>query len=200
MEYKPRKNRPRPISAKKLDAAFAPLALEIGQLNRAWNRLHENLGKIFAAILNRNVATVPLAVWYSVTNDRSQRLMLSAASKAFFAFDTATHPKAKDDIKWLLKECDALAGQRNTAIHAPLILTRQDGSKDIKIASEYFFGNPLAASLKDKNLFDEMLWYRARAEILQNHALSIWMHFGQRESWPEKPLMPTPTRGQTRRK
>ncbi len=74
-------------TGKQLDRAFAPLALEIGKLNRAWNMLHEHLGSLFAHIVNNDNLSIPLAVWYSTQSDRSQREMLRAAINAFGALD-----------------------------------------------------------------------------------------------------------------
>jgi hypothetical protein len=114
--------KPRRPSAKQIEKAFAPYALEIGQLTRAWNALHDNLGQIFSQIvspLNNNISG---AVWYSPTSDAAQRKMLKAAYLAWGAIDTKTHPHAKDDIKWLIDEVQVLADQRNDAIHAPILV------------------------------------------------------------------------------
>jgi hypothetical protein len=52
-----------------------------------------------------------------------------------------------------LDHTDELSRQRNDAIHAPVaFFTDQDGTK---LMTEYFFGNPRALNLKDKNLSEE---------------------------------------------
>jgi hypothetical protein len=185
---------------KQLDKAFAPLALEIGKLNRAWNMLHEHLGSLFAHIVNNSNLSIPLAVWYSTPSDRSQREMLRAAINAFGALDVQKHPTAKDDIKWLLNQCDPLADRRNDALHAPLVITSTDSRKIIEILPHYFLGNPRARKLKDKNILDQVRRYRTMAETLRDYALSLWFHLGQQDSWPQRPLMPTLGQNQTHKK
>jgi hypothetical protein len=174
---------------KQLDKAFAPLAMEIGKLNRASNMLHEHLGNLFARIVNNDNINIPLAVWYSTPSDRTQREMLRAAVNAFGALNAKKRPTAKDDIKWLLTQCDQLADRRNDALHAPLEISIS--RKTIEILPHYYFGNPRALKLKDKNILDQVRWYRAMAETLRDYALSLWFHLGQQDSWPQRPLMPT---------
>jgi hypothetical protein len=145
--------------------------------------------ELFSRIVNDDNINIPLAVWYSTPSDRTQREMLRAAVNAFGALNTKKRPTAKDDIKWLLNQCDQLADRRNDALHAPLVIS--GSRKTIEILPYYFFGNPRALKLKDKNILDQVGWYRATAETLRGYALSLWFHLGQQDSWPEKPLTPT---------
>jgi hypothetical protein len=184
---------------KQLDTAFKPLAIEIGKLTRSWNMLHEHLAQIFARIVNPENVIIPLAIWYSTSSDRSQREMLRAAAASFGAINTKNHPTAKDDIEWLLNQCNSLSDQRNDALHAPLAIT-SDSTKKIEVISHYFLGNPRARKLKDKNLFDQIRWYRDKTEVLKNYALAIWFHLGQHRSWPQRPLMPTLGQSPTHKK
>lgn len=183
---------PRPPSENTIDNAFAPFAMEIGKLTRSWNILQENLGEIFAQIVNDTNHNIPLAVWYSTHNDRAQREMLRRAYASFGAINNRRHPMAKEDIKWLLDRCDSLADQRNDALHAPLMLAISESNKTIEVMPAYFLGNPRALKLKNKNILEELRWYRESAETLREYALSIGFYLGQDgTSWPEKPLMPT---------
>jgi hypothetical protein len=50
----------RPPSKKTINNAFAPFAMEIGKLTRSWNILQENLGEIFAQIVNDTNHNIPL--------------------------------------------------------------------------------------------------------------------------------------------
>jgi hypothetical protein len=108
-------------SSQQIEKAFAPYALEIGQLARAWNALHDTLGRIFSQIVSPGNYNISGAIWYSTPSDAAQRKMLKAAYLAWGAIDTKTHPRAKEDIKWLIGQVQALADQRNDAIHAPHI-------------------------------------------------------------------------------
>ncbi len=183
---------PRPPSEKMMDRTFAPFAMEIGKLTRSWNMLQENLGEIFARIVNDANRNIPLAVWYSTQNDRAQREMLRRAYASFGAINSRRHPRAKKDIKWLLDRCDSLADQRNDALHAPLVLAASEANKTIEVVPSYFLGNPRALKLNNKNILEELRWYRESAETLRQYALSIWFYLGRDDkSWPEKPLMPT---------
>jgi hypothetical protein len=99
-----------------------PYALEIGQLTRARNALHDTLGEIFTQIVSPSNANVSRAIWYSIMSDKTQRDILKAAYLAWGAIDPKKHPKAKEDIKWLIKTVDNLGFQRNDAIHAPILV------------------------------------------------------------------------------
>jgi hypothetical protein len=190
---------PRPPSEHTADRPFAPFAIEIGELTRSWNIFQENLGEIFAWIVNDLNPNIPLAVWYSTQNDRAQREMLRRAYASFGAVNNRQHPKAKEDIKWLLDRCDSLAEQRNDALHAPLMLAISEPNKTIEVVPAYFLGNPRAIKLKNKNILEELRWYRESAETLRQYALSISFHLRtDGTSWPERPLMPT--LGQTHRR
>src|SRR6202035_2579226 len=70
-----------PVQRRRLaERNFRPLALELGWLLYEWNRLHESLAEIFAAVLCPNEsAVVALAVWHSARSDLAQREMLLAA-------------------------------------------------------------------------------------------------------------------------
>jgi hypothetical protein len=182
----------KPQSEQTMDRPFAPFAIEIGELTRSWNILQENLGEIFAWIVNDSNPNIPLAVWYSTQNDRAQRDMLRRAHASFGAINNRKHPKAKEDIKWLLDRCDSLADQRNDALHAPLMLAISESNKTIEVIPAYFLGDPRAIKLKNKNVLEELRWYRQSAETLRQYALSIVSHMkADGKSWPERPLMPT---------
>jgi hypothetical protein len=185
---------PKPPTQKQLDKAFAPLALEIGKLTRAWNRLHEALGKIFvyALVGRKGHMSPPFAVWYSIRSDLVQRVALRQAIDAPGAIDARVFPSAKEDIVWVLKETDKLSIQRNDALHAPLVMATSDARPGIEIMPEYFAGNPRALALKDKDLLAEICWYRRKAEVLQNFTYTAWLELVLREpgAWPRRPQLP----------
>jgi hypothetical protein len=172
--------------------AFAPYALEIGQLTREWNALHDNLGQIFSRIVSPLNYNISGAVWYSTPSDAAQRKMLKAAYLAWGAIDTKTHPHAKADIKWLIDEVQILADQRNDAIHAPILVGKSSRTGGMIVEVDIFYGNPRAKKLYGKELIKELTWYRMRADTLKKFSVLVWLHLRRTDgSWPERPLLPT---------
>ena len=98
-----------------------------------------------------------------------------------------------DDISWLLNLIDRdIAGIRNDVIHAPMIFVNE--TTNIELIPAYFFGNPRARALKDKNLLQEFRWFRDRmarlalfAEGLHHATLLSSCNF----PWPIRPELPT---------
>jgi hypothetical protein len=191
MRSMPSRRLPKQPSQKQLDRAFKPYAVEIGTITREWNLLQENLGKIFARILDHPTPSVPMAIWYSTQNDRSQRDMLRAICEATFRINPQKYKHLSDAIKWLLKNANDLADRRNNAIHAPLIMTTSDAFVGVEVMAEYFYGNPRAIKLKDKDILTELKWYRGSAEVLRDYALNLWFSLGHPDrSLPQRPEMP----------
>jgi hypothetical protein len=100
---------------------FDAYVAAVGRVAHAWNYLHERLGVLFVTVsgMERNVA---LSIWYSVKSDLAQRAMLRAALEATNSERSKRLPKASNDLKWLLDRADALAEDRNNAVHAPCSL------------------------------------------------------------------------------
>jgi hypothetical protein len=101
--------------------ARKPYVIALGELVIAWNSLQENLADLFWVITGVSNGAIPLAIWHSTNNDRAQRQMLRAAVEAAFAKEK----KIKDDILWLVDRANALADQRNDAIHSPFWFIRE---------------------------------------------------------------------------
>ena len=80
-------------------------------------------------------------------------------------------PKAKGDIKWLLDRADAVAEQRNTAIHAPM--TVAIGKSEITLFPITFHGNPRARKLVGKDILAEFEWCELSADALMLFARNI---------------------------
>jgi hypothetical protein len=172
---------------------FRPLAIELGWLVYEWNRLQEALAELFATIVTPNNVRVGFAIWHELTNERAQRDILRAAIDARQLLETPK-PRAYDDIAWILKQLDALAGRRNDAVHAPLVFINSFGAEEqIEILPMHFFGNPRAKQLKDKSLLEEFRWYRdhlARlAEFAEN--LQFGIKFPVDYTWPDRPQLPS---------
>ena len=171
---------------------FRPLAIEIGWLVYEWNRMQAALGELFADVLSKDSIKVPLAVWHSVTQERTQREMLRAAVAAANQLGSLK-PRACEDIIWILKELNALAGRRNDAIHAPLVFINEVGETgvdSIQILPMYFFGNPRAAQLRDKHLLKEFQWYRDHLSKFADFAgiLHYAIIFPE-HAWPDRPQL-----------
>jgi hypothetical protein len=171
------------------DTHFAPIATELGKLVYAWNELHEHCGELFEAVMRPKQHGTSLAVWRCTESDRTQRKMLRYATEAMRWKETKRRSSVKKDIIWLLDKSDALADGRNDAIHSPFaIFTDKGGTRIVPL---YFFGNPRAIKLMDKDLITEFKWCYARAHALSGFASR--MAYALRTShvpWPDRPRLP----------
>jgi hypothetical protein len=176
-----------------LDAAIKekmePYVAALGRVAHSWNRLQEDLGQLFATVTGL-MDGCGLAIWHSTPNDRAQRDMLRAA------IEFSTHPrlttvlpKAKDDIKWLLKKANAVADKRNTAIHAPMTVTID--KSEIVLFPIVFHGNPRAKKLVGKDILAEFEWYEKSADTLILFARNVRAAIENDDApWPNRPQMP----------
>jgi hypothetical protein len=166
--------------------------IEIGKVVAEWNDLHEALGELFGVILypNEAIPRKAWAVWYSTSNDRSQRQMLKRASEAWFDGDIAKkYPAASEDIKWICDRADALSDARNNAVHAPLTFDRTDPN-EAKVVTADFFGHPRAKRLSGKDLSAEFKWIAESAAALKLFAIQIAHALQFPEQWPKRPDLP----------
>jgi hypothetical protein len=177
-----------PPQPDRIEKVFEPYAREVGKLVASWNQLQERLGEIFSVIVRQDQPGIALAIWYSTQSDLAQRNMLRAAVEAAAAAGLLTEQSRKEDIKWLLDCADKLSRGRNDAIHAPVaIYNDQDGTK---LMTEYFFGNPRALNLKDKNLPNEFSAYATKASMLSSFALICAASLRQPDiDWPNRPTL-----------
>jgi hypothetical protein len=112
---------------------------------------------------------------------------------------TTPHPRALDDVEWLLNQVDRLADQRNDAIHSPFLQAMYEDR--IKIEPAVFLGHPRARKLAGKDVLAEFRWYQERAGVLRGFAFKlcevlIW--FPQRP-WPDRPQLPQFGQSKTRK-
>jgi hypothetical protein len=165
--------------------AFEAYVAAVGKVAHAWNYLHEQLGILFVAVsgLERNVG---LSIWYSVNSDRAQRDMLKAAVNATNSERSTKLPRAPDDLKWLLDRADALAEDRNNAVHAPCSLYL--GGNVSEMGASFFNGNPRAKKLMGKELLVEFAWCESYAETLSRFTgmLGTAIAFPDRFPWPQR--------------
>ena len=172
-----------------IKATFEPYIVALGKVAHAWNYLQEALGHLFAQVTGFD-SKIPYAIWYSSNDDRTQRRMLRAAIEALPEDHWGSRlPTARDDIIWLINEADKVAIKRNNAIHAPCSMAIR--ARGFEIIPAYFFGNPRARSLQDKNILKEFTWYELSADTLTRFARNATTAIASEQSaWPEKPLMP----------
>ena len=96
-------------------------------------------------------------------NDRAQREMLRAAAKVKFSNEphmpyVPPHPRALEDVEWLLNEIDRLADRRNDAIHSPFWQAYR--GDEVKIEPAVNLGHPRARKLAGKDVLTEFRWYQ----------------------------------------
>ncbi|TRL38218.1 hypothetical protein FM996_00940 [Methylosinus sporium] len=158
----------------------------LGRVAHSWNYLQERLGQLFTKMAPTAPHNIMLAVWYSQQSDRNQRRLLRAAlnAGALFLYRDRIPDKAQDDILWLLKEADELSARRDQAIHAPACVTTDLGGTQISAA--YYFGNPIAMTLKDKNMIEEFNLSEWRAVQLSKYTMQIDVALERDASlWPK---------------
>jgi len=181
--------------AEEISKNFQPYVIELGTLVYAWNRLHDHLAELFWCVTGIINGKIPLAIWHSTPNDRAQRDMLRAATGAKLGaagplLGRFEHPKAGEDIIWLLNRVDELANRRNDALHSPYWFLIGPGRMSM-VATD-FHGSPRAKNLKDKNLLDEFKWYRGSAATLDLFAHRLIMSLRNPEiAWPDRPELPS---------
>lgn len=192
-----------------VEKALKGYALAVGKVVRAWNHLQERLGQLFGVILGSDYS-ITSAVWYSSDSDRTQQSMLRAAIEGMHPDRWPERPKAKEDLRWLVKEAKALADYRNNAIHTPVAVwvggapsndpdiefQRPTGARvALEIGPVAFRGHPRAQRMVGKRLLDEFDWCEqwalALSDFAQHAQFALW---GGQFPWPDRPRRPT--RGQ----
>jgi hypothetical protein len=179
----------RRVTEAAIKAKMAPYVAALGRVAHSWNRLQEDLGQLFGTVTGLLDGS-GMAIWHSTPNDRTQREMLRAAVQASARSRlTTARPKAKADIKWLLDRADAIADQRNTAIHAPM--TVAIGHSEISLFPITFHGNPRAKKLVGKDILAEFGWYESSTDTLTIFARNVRAAItSDGAPWPNRPQMP----------
>jgi hypothetical protein len=185
---------------------FEPYVKAIGQLLLAWNDLHERLAALFVTAMGGGWVDRHLAVWHSITSDRSKRRALREAIVKLPESEKAGRNKLVDEITWVLKETDKLGELRNVSAHTPLQFSEGDlfAIADLFSVTDLFsagsrvfpdtsFQNPRAARLdqKNKDLLIEYKYARERILVLRDYVIAIdtaWSNASL--PWPERPSLP----------
>ena len=188
---------PKTSTKAQFERLYRPYWTAIGKVTHARNHFHENLSRLFVALVTPNNFMIGLAVWNSSRADAAQREMLRSIYGMM-------HPKilsteAKADIKWLLGESEKLSEARNDAIHAPLVASTSIYGSEI-VPMEWA-GNRRAKNLVNKDILDEFEWCRKYTEILSAYASQMWraIHFPDDVAWPDRPRPLTRGQKQTQK-
>jgi hypothetical protein len=173
-----------------ISAAFAPYVAAIGTVAHASNYLHERLAQLFVIVSGAD-RPIALAMWYSLTSDRSQRGILRAAISASpeDRWKPAL-PLARSDLLWLIDRANHFGNTRNDAIHTPCSLfTSAEGHG---MGAAFLNGNPNAARLKGREIVKEFELCADFADKLIRFAERIQtaLSFPADYAWPDKPELP----------
>ena len=201
-----------PLPSGKWNDVFEPYAREIGFFLKEWNELQEFFAALFAVILGMNDGGISRAVWYSISNDRLQRAMLTAAAKA--RFEPKSRMKLQDErdeavqkerdrlakniwneIEWLTRNADGLGQMRDGIAHSPVMINFSTSERAPEYIPRAFWGNPTAARLLGQPLLDIFKLHHKRAQILRAYTNAVSSHLSaplkqalpQRPAWPPDP-------------
>jgi hypothetical protein len=181
------------------ESVFQPYTLAIGQLNLAWNDLHEKLALLFWTVMGGGFSDLAMGLWHSVTLDRPKRELLRAAVNAKTEHERYDYPKMIDEIFWLLDKAEALEQDRNNSIHSPLFYggTLSDWIHgNVGVIPDTMLGNKRAKNLAkkvDAGLLEEFRRCRDTALILRDYAYVLKDALslsGQSRAWPKRPSLP----------
>lgn len=162
----------------------------VGDAAFSFNQLHEALGRLFAVVVNGEERETTQAVWYSLSSDRGQRLMLRAAVKASSPSRWPATPKVGAEVLWLLDKADVVAKMRNDAVHLPASLmvgSEQDGGA--YMGALFINGHPGALKARGADLLADFNACVEHTDILTRYARDIEAAIvsAARYGWPERP-------------
>lgn len=178
---------------RQFDAAFDPVAKEIGHLIRNWNHLHEQLVTIFALVLTPDNMGVPLAVWHTQQSDFQQREMLRAALKKWYKSDDRFKNclSFTDETLWLLNECEnTLRDRRNNVMHTPLNILMNCDTFEFFVEPNDFQQHKRAVKMKNEDLLPYIKHLRESTLLLSTYAIAIWVNMRMNRPLPQRPKLP----------
>lgn len=174
--------------------AFRPYAIAMGQLALAWNGFHQALAFLFCTVMGGGNVAPYLAVWNAIRNDRSQRAMLLAATKADISTLLPWCPELLSDLEWVLKNANTVEDTRDDALHSPLSLVRH--SNRVEVVPAIGLGSPRAIRLTTRHILTEYRWCRDMSITLRQFISEMDDFFcSDGKPWPDRPKLPN--RGQT---
>jgi len=170
-----------------VDQSLDRHAMLVGRVAMRWAELHAHLGQLFTTIVSPSNVEIGEAAWNSLKVDRAQRDMLEAVAKV-----TLRNSPVLEEIQWALGQILPLEDSRNTAIHAPYIVS--PGRKMATVMPWTKSGNQRAAKLAGRDLDLELKSYASRIEALSGFVLSLFLHMidQQRFALPPRPKLPRP--------
>lgn len=180
--------------------AMKAYGADIGYLAISWNRLHDNLAKLFTFVINSPSPNMAGAVWYCTDSDAQQRKMLRAA------IDHAQHltDQQRKAIIGVLNQIEKpLRHNRNDALHAPLVLIYVLSKKAFKavVKADEQSLSPRARSLRGKDLKKEFREYIELSRTLSGYTGKMVNSLRQPglHAWPDKPPLPHAHRKKSRK-
>jgi hypothetical protein len=190
---------------------FRPYALAIGQMNLAWNDLHEEIGLLFQKMMLDSPTHVSAPgrlrmAWGIISSDRQKRLLVEKLADWMSQERREQLPALAEDLKFLTKRAQSLEDKRNDVIHAPIDVQRNalvsmglSGGRygEIYAAALNTRGRSLAGPTRrtDHQLLAVIRLYRDYATALAEYAKAIryaWIarEAGRRRAWPRRPPVP----------
>ena len=192
MSEAPLPNVVKPPSTEEAKVIFETYALAVGKVASAWNILHERLGSLFVTIVGARTPDIALAIWYSPDSDRVKQKMLKDVIESYPSWQWTwfqNHPKAKDDLSWLLDRAMNLGDARNNAIHAPVVLLTDD--KGTEIVASFLSPHGRAKNLRGKEILVEFDWIERWADELTRFTQRVNQALQDASApWPERPDKP----------
>src|ERR1700752_2950121 len=145
------------LTRRQIDKMYRPFVGDIGYFVVSWNRLQETLARLFWFVTGTSDGAMPLAIWHSSKDDRTQRAMLRSAAEVVFSgrflrkgrlATPAENKQALDDIVWIVNTMNALANKRNTTIHSPFLVSVDTTLRSkARLTPHDTYGNPRALRL-----------------------------------------------------
>ena len=151
------------ISDKESWDAVQAYVSAVGTVAHDWNRLHEELGKLFVITLRARSHKIAAAIWYAPYSDRLQRDLLMAVIDAcdirlFEKFP----PSAKADLIDFMRKINSLSTKRDDVVHGPVLFDDETGRP--QIIADYLTDHRRAKALARRVRLPASL-YRCAGEL-----------------------------------
>jgi len=170
------------------------LRYELGTLVQTWSLLHEKLADIFYTATGCPIH-VSNSMWQSVKSDLAQRELLLAALKAQIDLlslweddeEKLARAKAFGEYYWAVTEITKFSHTRNDLIHSPIIFFRYANESEYEVKISDQNGNPRAAKLKEKDIYQLCRWAIAFCDDVQKFIGSVIPHQKRHGVLPPRP-------------
>ncbi|MFK4727133.1 hypothetical protein ABIE89_008233 [Bradyrhizobium niftali] len=183
-----------PAEKRKLAVDKRRLRYELGSLIQSWSLLNEQLAGLFQQATECS-PHVTNSVWHSIKSDLAQREMLSAALRSRIELYEAQVLDNKQRLKvlvlqeylWAVQEITKFSHKRNDMVHSPIVFRRKATDIEYEARIHDWHGNPRAAKLADKELYQYCRSLTDFTERMGAHLTSLWQHVHKHGTLPERP-------------